>query len=58
MEKFEYKVKVQASSKDMSKRLLKAMFDIKAKLSEDDLLSLASLLKENPGLIKQAKRYL
>ncbi len=58
MDKFEFKVKIQAKSNAVAKSLLAAMFDIKKVLSDADLLSLADLLKKKPGLIKKAKRFL
>jgi len=58
MEKFEFKVKIQAKNNAIAKSLLAAMFDIKKMLSDSDLLNLADLLKKKPGLIKKAKRFL
>ena len=58
MEKFEFKVKIQAKNNTIAKSLLAAMFDIKKMLSDSDLLNLADLLKKKPGLIKKAKRFL
>lgn len=55
---FEFKVKIQADSNGQAKKLLKAMFDIKKALKDDDLLLLAKSLKDNPSLIKKAKIFL
>ncbi len=58
MEKFEFKVKIQAANNTKAKVLLAAMFEIKTILSEEDLLLLAKKLKKNPELIKKAKRFM
>jgi len=58
MEKFEFKVKIQASSNARAKMLLAAMFEIKKVLSDDDLLLLAKKLKKNPSLVNKAKRFM
>jgi len=55
---FEFKVKIQAKNNEQAKKLLKAMFDIKKALKDDDLLLLAKSLKDNPSLIKKAKLFL
>ena len=58
MDKFEFKVKIQAQSNARAKVLLAALFDIKRILSEEDLLLLADKIKQQPGLVKKAKRFL
>jgi len=55
---FEFKVKIQSSTNANAKQALKAMFDIKKALKEEDLLLLAESLKNNPSLIKRAKMFL
>lgn len=58
MEKFEFKVKIQAENNTRAKVLLTALFDIKRVLSEEDLLLLADKIKKKPELVKKAKRFL
>jgi hypothetical protein len=58
MNTFEFKVNIQASDNAKAKQVLKAMFDIKKGLSDEDLIGLAIIVKEKPHLIKKAKMFL
>lgn len=58
MVQFEFKVKIEAKDNAVAKKLLTAMFEIKKALNDADLFLLAKSVKENPNLIKKAKRFL
>lgn len=54
----EFKVSIQAETKQEAKAILTAMFDIKKALSTEDLLVFAKTAKERPQLIRKARRFL
>lgn len=58
MPTFEYKVKIQATNSDEAKQILSALFDIKKSVETDDLIFFAQKVKEKPGLVKKAKKFL
>ncbi len=58
MPTFEYKVKIQANNNDEAKQILAALFDIKKSVDSDDLIFFAQKVKEKPGLVKKAKKFL
>ena len=58
MPTFEYKVKIQATNSDEAKQILAALFDIKKSVETDDLIFFAQKVKEKPGLVKKAKKFL
>jgi hypothetical protein len=58
MPTFEYKVKIQATNSDEAKQILGALFDIKKSVETDDLIFFAQKVKEKPGLVKKAKKFL
>lgn len=58
MPTFEYKVKIQANDSNEAKQILSALFDIKKSVETDDLIFFAQKVKEKPGLVKKAKKFL
>ena len=58
MPTFEYKVKIQANNSDEAKKILAALFDIKKSVETEDLIFFAQKVKEKPGLVKKAKKFL
>jgi hypothetical protein len=55
---YTYNVKIDAPSSDKAKEALQAMFDLKKAMSHEDLILFAKKVKENPGLIQTAKKWL
>lgn len=49
---------IEAESQSKAIEIAKALTEIKNVLSESDLLELAKLLKNKPGLVKTAKKFL
>ncbi len=49
---------IEAQSEKQAEELAKALVEIKNSLSDKDLLDLANLLKEKPGIVKTAKKFL
>jgi hypothetical protein len=49
---------IEAPNEQKAVELAKALVQIKNSLSDKDLLDLAKILKENPGIIQIAKKYL
>jgi hypothetical protein len=58
MPTFEFKVKIQANNSDEAKHILNALFDIKKSVETKDLILFANKVKEKPGLVKKAKKFL
>lgn len=58
MQTFEFKVKIQANSKEQAKQVLTALFDIKKATTDDDLVLFAKAIKKNPGLVRKAKMFI
>ena len=58
MPTFEYKVKIQADNDAEARKILKALFDIKKSVEKDDLILFSQKVKEKPGLVKKAKKFL
>lgn len=56
----EYRVTIglKAESQQEANQLVEALLEIKNCLSNKDLLELAKLLKEKPGIVKTAKKFL
>lgn len=54
----EITIGIEAPSKEYAQRIAEALVQIKNSLSDKDLVDLARLLKENPGIIKTAKKFL
>jgi len=51
-------VGIDATNEQQADELAKALVQIKNSLSDKDLLDLAKLLKEKPGIVKTAKKFL
>ena len=58
MEKFEFKVRVEANSKEHALKILNALFEIKRAVSEEDLMKISDVIKRKPGLVKKLKAFL
>ncbi len=62
MQTFEYKVKIEAENSEEAKKILSAMFDlmktVKSEVSSKDFVEMASKIKANPKLVKQAMMFL
>lgn len=58
--KMRYKVciEIDAPNEPQANELVQALVQIKNSLSDKDLLDLARLLKEKPGIVKTAKKFL
>lgn len=48
---------IEAESQQKAVAIVEALVKIKNALSESDLLELARILKEKPGIIKTAKKF-
>lgn len=55
---YQITIGIQADSQLKAVEIAKALTDIKNVLTETDLLELAKLLKNKPGLVKTAKKFL
>ena len=55
---YSYNVKIDAPNPDKAKEALQAMLDLKRAMSHEDLILFAKKVKENPGLIQTAKKWL
>lgn len=55
---YEIKIGIEAHSEKQATDIVKDLITIKNNLSDSDLKDLAKLLKENPAIVKQAKRLL
>lgn len=51
-------ISINAPSEKAALELAKALVQIKNALSDKDLLELARILKENPGIVEMAKKML
>lgn len=58
MEKFEFKVRIQAKSEQDAVKILTALFDIKKAISDEELLKVAEVIKKKPNLVKKLKAFL
>ena len=58
MQTFEFKVKIEAETKEKAKKILTALFDIKKSVSDSDLVFFANAIKNNPKLVKKAKMFM
>ena len=56
--KHEIKISIEAKDEATALELVRALIEIKNALSDKDLKELASLLKNNPGIVKTAKKFL
>jgi len=56
--KHEITIGIEAQSEKQAEELAQALVQIKNSLSDKDLLDLAKILKEKPGIIKTAKKFL
>lgn len=56
--KHEITIGIEAQSGQQAEELAQALVQIKNSLSDKDLLDLAKILKEKPGIIKTAKKFL
>lgn len=56
--KHEITIGIEAQSEQQAEELAEALVQIKNALSDKDLLDLARILKEKPGIIKTAKKFL
>ena len=54
----EIKISIEAKDEATALELVRALIEIKNALSDKDLKELASLLKNNPGIVKTAKKFL
>lgn len=48
---------IEAPSEKQAVELAQALVKIKNSLSDNDLLELAKILKENPGIVQTAKKF-
>jgi hypothetical protein len=55
---YSYTVKIDAPTPEKAKEALQAMLDLKKTMSHEDLLLFAKKVKDNPGLIQTAKKWL
>lgn len=55
---FTFNVKIDAPTIEKAKEALQAMIDLKKSTSHEDLILFAKKVKENPGLIQKAKKWL
>ena len=55
---FTFNVKIDAPSNEKARAAIQAMIDLKKSMSHEDLLLFAKKVKENPGLIQTAKKWL
>ena len=55
---YEIKIGIAAQSEKQATDIAVDLITIKNNLSDSDLKDLAKLLKENPGIVKQAKHLL
>jgi hypothetical protein len=55
---YSYTVKIDAPTAEKAKEALQAMLDLKKATSHEDLILFAKKIKENPGLIQTAKKWL
>lgn len=56
--KHEIKISIEAKDEATALELVRALIEIKNALSDNDLKELAKLLKNNPGIVKTAKKFL
>lgn len=49
---------IEAESQQKAVAIVQALVQIKNCLSEQDLIELAKILKEKPGVVKMAKKFL
>ena len=49
---------IEAESQTKATEIAQALVDIKNSLTVDDLLELSKILKEKPGIVKKAKKFL
>lgn len=56
--KHEITIGIEAQTEKQAEELGQALVQIKNSLSDKDLLDLAKILKEKPGIIKTAKKFL
>lgn len=55
---FEITIGIEAQSEQQAAEIAKALVEIKNKLSDNDIKDLAKLLKNNPSIVKTAKKFL
>lgn len=55
MQTFEFKVKIRAGSSTEAKEVLAALFSIKKKVTNDELVKFADAIDKRPSLINRAK---
>lgn len=55
---YEITIGIEAQTEQQAAELAKALVDIKNKLSDSDVKDLAKLLKNNPTIVKTAKKFL
>lgn len=55
---FTFNVKIDAPTNEKAREALQAMIDLKKSMSHEDLLLFSKKVKENPGLIASAKKWL
>lgn len=60
MRSMEHKITIgiEAESQQKAVEIAQALVDIKNALTVDDLLELRKILKEKPGIVQKAKRFL
>ena len=62
MEKFEFKVIIEAQSNEEARQILVSMFDIMKTVRQEtgtkDFIDFAAKLKAKPGLVKKAKLFI
>lgn len=62
MNPYEFKVKIEAETPEQAKALLTAMFDLmktaKAQTSAADFIRMATKIKAQPALVKQAMMFI
>lgn len=55
---FTFNVRLDAPTIEKAKEALQAMIDLKKSMSHEDLLLFSKKVKEKPGLIQTAKKWL
>ncbi|MBI4946298.1 MAG: hypothetical protein HY840_07850 [Bacteroidetes bacterium] len=55
---FTFNVKIDAPTSEKAREAIQAMIDLKKSMSHEDLLLFAKKVKEKPGLIQTAKKWL
>ena len=58
MEKVEYRIFIEAPTREKTKEAMEALMDLKKSMSLEDLLLFSKKVKADPGLIQKAKKWL